>query len=307
MERRLTAILAADVVGYSRLMELDEVGTLAALKAHREELIDPAIAEHRGRIVKLMGDGTLVEFASVVDAVTCAVAIQAGMAARNNGTPEDRRIELRIGVHLGDIIVEGEDIYGEGVNIAARLEGLAEPGGVCVSAAVHDQVRNRTEYAFRDLGPQAMKNIAQPVHAFSLRDGEPAPVGAPAPPAQEKPAIAVLPFKSWSGDSDQEYFADGVAEDIITALSRNRWLTVIARNSSFTYKGEAVDLKQVGAQLDARYVLDGSVRKGGEGMARQPAASLVAKTQSVVRVSFVQPGSQELQFHQPRRGRCRRP
>ncbi len=272
MERRLAAILAADVVGYSRLMGEDEVGTLERLKAALENVLRPLIAEHHGRIVKLMGDGLLVEFASVVDAVQCAVACQNAMTEMEKDRDENARLRYRIGINLGDVIIEGEDIYGDGVNVAARLEPLAEPGGICVSSGVYDQVRNKTNCAFRDIGPQAMKNIAQPVHAYALQLGEPA-AGESAIPADseaagtaagERPSIAVLPFKNLSGDADQEYFADGVSEDIITALSRNRWLMVIARNSSFTYKGEAVELKQVGKQLGVRYVLDGSVRKGGD-------------------------------------------
>ncbi len=207
MERRLTAILAADVVGYSRLMELDEVGTLAALKAHREELIDPAIAEHRGRIVKLMGDGTLVEFASVVDAVTCAVAIQAGTAQRRSGAIEDRRIDLRIGVHLGDIIVEGEDIYGEGVNVAARLEGLAEPGGICLSGDAYRQVRGKVEANFEDLGERKVKNLAEPLRVYRIAIEGPSSAITPGEtkplPLPDKPSIAVLPFENMSGDTEQ--------------------------------------------------------------------------------------------------------
>jgi adenylate cyclase len=271
LERRLAAILAADLVGYSRLMGADEVGTLARLKAAREEVLQPQIAEHHGRIVKLMGDGLLVEFASVVDAVHSAVACQDAMTGREPDRDESARLRFRIGINLGDVIVEGEDIYGDGVNVAARLEPLAEPGGICVSGGVYDQVRNKTDFAFHDLGLQAMKNIAQPVHAYALRPEQPR-VGETASPAAgetvsaavgERPSIAVMPFKNLSGDADQEYFADGISEDIITVLSRHRWLMVIARNSSFTYKGEGVDPKQVGEQLGVRYVLDGSVRKGG--------------------------------------------
>jgi adenylate cyclase len=271
VERRLAAILAADVVGYSRLMGEDEVATLERLQAALKDVLRPLIAEHHGRIVKLMGDGLLVEFASVVDAVECAVACQNAMTDMERDRDENVRLRFRIGINLGDVIIEGEDIYGDGVNVAARLEPLAEPGGICVSSGVYDQVRNKTGHTFRDIGPQALKNIARPVHAYALQLGKTA--GAPATPADseaagtgagERPSIAVLPFKNLSGDADQEYFADGVSEDIITALSRNRWLMVIARNSSFTYKGESVDLKQVGRQLGVRYVLDGSVRKGGD-------------------------------------------
>jgi TolB-like protein/Tfp pilus assembly protein PilF len=241
------------------------------LQAALKDVLRPLIAEHHGRIVKLMGDGLLVEFASVVDAVECAVACQNAMTDMERDRDENVRLRFRIGINLGDVIIEGEDIYGDGVNVAARLEPLAEPGGICVSSGVYDQVRNKTGHTFRDIGPQALKNIARPVHAYALQLGKTA--GAPATPADseaagtgagERPSIAVLPFKNLSGDADQEYFADGVSEDIITALSRNRWLMVIARNSSFTYKGESVDLKQVGRQLGVRYVLDGSVRKGGD-------------------------------------------
>ncbi len=267
MERRLTAILAADVVGYSRLMELDEVGTLAALKAHREELVDPAIAEHRGRIVKLMGDGTLVEFASVVDAVTCAVAIQTGMADRNDDAPEDRHFELRIGVHLGDIIVEGEDIYGEGVNVAARLEGLAEPGGICLSGDAYRQVRGKVEADFEDLGERKVKNLAEPLRVYRIAIKGPSPAPTPAAtrplPLPDKPSIAVLPFLNMSGDSEQEYFSDGITEDIITELSKFHTLFVIARNSSFAFKGQSLDVKQISSKLGVRYVVEGSVRRAG--------------------------------------------
>ncbi len=237
MERRLAAILAADVVGYSRLMELDEVGTLAALKTHRKELIDPAIAEHRGRIVKLMGDGTLVEFASVVDAVTCAVAIQTGTAQRRAGALEGRRIDLRIGVHLGDIIVEGEDIYGEGVNVAARLEGLAEPGGICLSGDTYRQVRGKVEANFEDLGEREVKNLAEPLRVYRIAIAGPSSAITPGVtkplPLPDKPSIAVLPFTNMSGDPEQEYFSDGLTEDIITALAAWRSFPVIARNSAF--------------------------------------------------------------------------
>ncbi len=268
VERRLAAILAADVAGYSRLMGADEEGTLERLKALRRELVDPKIAEHKGRIVKTTGDGMLVEFASVVDAVRCAVAVQQAMPERDTGVAAGNRIELRIGINLGDVIVEGDDLYGDGVNIAARIEALADAGGVFVSNTVHDQVRDRLPFVFEDLGEQQVKNIARPVRVYRVRD-----VGAaaksPTAPAQpplalpDKPSIAVLPFANMSGDPEQEYFADGMVEEIITALSRIRWLFVIARNSSFTYKGQAVDVKQVGRELGVRYVLEGSVRKAG--------------------------------------------
>jgi adenylate cyclase len=264
--RRLAAILAADVAGYSRLMGADEEGTLERLKALRRELIDPKIAEHHGRIVKTTGDGVLVEFASVVDAVRCAVAVQQAMPEHNTGVGADSRIELRIGINLGDVIVEGDDLYGDGVNIAARIEALADAGGVFVSNTVHDQVRDRLPYAFEDLGEQQVKNIARPVRIYRVREAAADTPSAPEPPPlplSDKPSIAVLPFQNMSGDPQQEYFVDGMVEEIITALSRIRWLFVIARNSSFTYKGQAVDVKQVGRELGVRYVLEGSVRKGG--------------------------------------------
>jgi TolB-like protein len=262
--RRLAAILAADVAGYSRLMGADEEGTLERLKALRRELVDPKIAEHRGRIVKTTGDGLLVEFASVVDAVRCAVAVQQAMPERDAGLGADNRIELRIGVNLGDVIVEGDDLYGDGVNIAARIEALADAGGVFVSNTVHDHVRDRLPFVFEDLGEQQVKNIARPVRVYRVRDAAPAKTPAAlALPLPDKPSIAVLPFANMSGDPQQEYFADGMVEEIITALSRIRWLFVIARNSSFTYKGQPVDVKQIGRELGVRYVLEGSVRKAG--------------------------------------------
>jgi len=266
--RRLAAILAADVAGYSRLMGADEEGTLERLKALRSELVDPKIAEHHGRLVKTTGDGLLVEFASVVDAVRCAVAVQQAMPERNAGVAPDSRIELRIGINLGDVIVEGDDLYGDGVNIAARIEALADAGGVFVSNTVHDHVRDRLPFVFEDLGEQQVKNIARPVRVYRVRDANsagksPAPPPPPVLPLPDKPSIAVLPFQNMSGDPEQEYFADGMVEEITTALSRIRWLFVIARNSSFTYKGQAVDVKQVGRELGVRYVLEGSVRKAG--------------------------------------------
>jgi adenylate cyclase len=264
--RRLAAILAADVAGYSRLMGADEEGTLDRLKALRSELVDPKIAEHHGRIVKTTGDGLLVEFASVVDAVRCAVAVQQAMPERSTNVAADHRIELRIGINLGDVIVEGDDLYGDGVNIAARIEALADPGGVFVSNTVHDHVRDRLPFLFEDLGEQQVKNIARPLRIYRVRITETtarSPSAQPALPLPDKPSIAVLPFANMSGDPEQEYFVDGMVEEIITALSRIRWLFVIARNSSFTYKGQAVDVKQVGRELGVRYVLEGSVRKGG--------------------------------------------
>jgi TolB-like protein/class 3 adenylate cyclase len=268
VERRLTAILAADVVGYSRLIRADEEGTLVALRAVREELIDPRIEEHRGRIVKLMGDGLLLEFASVVDAVACGAAVQAAMAERNAATPVPQQIVFRVGINLGDVVIDGDDIQGDGVNVAARLEALSEPGGMCISDAVHEQVRDRLDLKFEDSGKQEVKNIDRPVQAWKWFA---ASTGAASKPNEkgisqslsEKPSIAVLPFDNMSGDLEQEYFADGVVEDLITALSRMPWLFVIARNSSFIYKGRAVDVKEVGRDLGVRYVLEGSIRKAG--------------------------------------------
>jgi len=265
-QRRLTSILAADVVGYSRLIGADEEGTLAALKAHRRELTDPKVEQYRGRIVKTTGDGALIEFASVVDAVRCAVEIQRGTAERNVGVPTDKRIEFRIGINVGDIVIDGDDILGDGVNIAARLEGLAEPGGVLVSRTVRDQVRDRLDLTFEDLGECQLKNIARPVRVYRVQgpvESTAALARVEALPLPDKPSIAVLPFTNMSGDAEHEYFADGIAEDIITGLSRLRWLFVIARNSSFAYKGRNVDVRQVGRELGVRYILEGSVRKGG--------------------------------------------
>jgi adenylate cyclase len=267
--RRLAAILAADVAGYSRLMGADEEGTLERLKALRRELVDPKITEHHGRIVKTTGDGLLVEFASVIDAVRCAVEMQQAMPERNTDIETENRIELRIGVNLGDVIVEGDDIYGDGVNIAARIEALADAGGVFVSNTVHDHVRDRLPFVFEDLGEQQVKNIARPVRVYRISiqaSAEAArPLSAPPPPLAlpDKPSIAVLPFANMSGDPEQEYFADGMVEDVITALSRYPSLFVIARNSCFTYKGRSVDEKQVGRELGVRYVLEGGLRKSG--------------------------------------------
>jgi adenylate cyclase len=265
--RRLAAILAADVAGYSRLMGEDEEGTLAALQAIRRELGDPKITEHHGRIVKTTGDGLLVEFASVVDAVRCACEIQQEMAARNAGSPAERRIDIRIGIHQGDIIVEEDDIFGDGVNVAARLEAIAEPGGICVSARVQEDAVGRLDLGFEDMGDQALKNIARPVRVYRValtagpQDGS---RPAQALPLPDKPSLVVLPFQNMSGDPEQEYFADGMVEDITTAISRFPWLDVIARNSAFTYKGKAIDVKQVGRDLGVRYVLEGSVRRSGD-------------------------------------------
>src|SRR6516164_298033 len=265
VERRLAAILAADVAGYSRLMGTDEVGTLAALKAHRREIVDPAIAAQNGRIVKTTGDGMLVEFASAVDAVACAVAIQEKMAERATGGTGPR-IQFRMGINVGDIIIDGSDIFGDGVNVAARIENECEPGGVYLSDDAYRQVRGKTSLAFDDLGERSLKNIDRPVRLYAVRSTSfsteaTAAVGEKPLPLPDRPSIAVLPFQNMSGDPEQEYFADGIVEDIITALSRFKSLFVIARNSSFTYKGKAVDIKQVGRELGVRYVLEGSVRK----------------------------------------------
>ena len=273
VERRLAAVLAADVAGYSRLMGNDEEGTLARLKAVRKALVDPTIAAHRGRIVKTTGDGMLVEFSSAVDAVRGAVEIQGGMAEQNASLPPDVRIEFRIGIHVGDIIIDDNDIFGDGVNVAARVENECEPGGVCVSGNAFEQIRGKTSFTFDDLGEKTLKNIERPVRLYAVRNAAsaakattaaisamPSNDGKPLP-LPDKPSIAVLPFQNMSGDPEQEYFADGMVEDIITALSRFKSLFVIARNSSFTYKGKAVDIKQVGRELGVRYVLEGSVRK----------------------------------------------
>jgi len=266
MDRHLAAILAADVVGYSRLMERDEAATLSALRAHRKDLIDPTIASHNGRIVKLIGDGTLVEFASVVDAVTCAVAIQQGMAKRNARMPIDHWLELRIGVHLGDAIVEDEDIYGDGVNLAARLEGLAEPGGICLSQQALDQIETKLNLAYEDLGQQKVKNIARPVRVYRVKAPQTQPRyrnETPSHQIMERLAVAVLPFNNIGGNRGQQYFADGLTEDLINALAHWRSFPVIARNSCFAYKSKAVDITQAARELGARYVLEGSVRRSG--------------------------------------------
>ena len=272
VDRRLAAIWAGDIAGYSRLMGVDEEGTLRQLKAHRKELVDPKITEHRGRIVKTTGDGMLVEFFSVVDAVRCAVDIQRGMGERNASVPADKRIEFRIGINVGDIIIDGDDIFGDGVNVAARLQTLADPGGIMVSSIVHDQVRDKLSFGFDDMGEQSVKNIARPigVHRVSLAETAPSAAAQSSaatskfePASSNRPSIAVLPFANMSGDPEQEYFADGISEDIITGLSKLRWFFVIARNSSFAYKGKAVDVKRAARELGVRYVLEGSVRKGG--------------------------------------------
>jgi adenylate cyclase len=258
--RRLAAILAADVVGYGRLMEQDEAGTLAALKERRTGILAPLMAAHRGRIVKVMGDGVLVEFASAVNAVACAVEMQKRMAAANEGIADDHRIVLRVGINLGDVVVEGGDLYGDGVIIAVRLQAMAEPGGICVSASVHEQVANKLPLAFEDLGPCEVKNIAKPVRTFRVRVDHPEDVvsSADRQQMQSKPSIAVLPFTNMSGDPAQAYFSDGITEDIITELTRYRQLFVIARNSSFAFRDKPVDVTEVGRKLGVQYVVEGS-------------------------------------------------
>jgi adenylate cyclase len=265
-QRRLAAILSVDVVGYSRLMSINEAATLSRLNVLRRELIDPAIAAHSGRIVKLIGDGALVEFASAVEAVTCAIDIQRQLGERHAATSEADPMRFRIGVHVGDIIIEGEDILGDGVNIAARIEGVAKPGGICISDDAYRQVRGKLDANFKDTGEQELKNIARPVRVYQWQPDTAAvadSVSASKPPLPDKPSIAVLPFQNLSGDPEQEYFADGMVEDIVTGLSRIKWLFVIARNSSFVYKGKPVDVRQVGRELGVRYVLEGGVRKSG--------------------------------------------
>ena len=262
-KRRLAAILASDVVGYSRLMGVNEERTLAQLQAHQRELLEPSISEHRGRIVKTTGDGMLVEFASVVDALRCATEIQRGMTERNAEVPTAERIEFRIGINVGDIMSEGGDIFGDGVNVAARLEALADPGGICVSGRVQEDARGKFDIPFEDRGEQRLKNIAWPVRVYKVRLGGETPTAVPALSLPDKPSIAVLPFTNMSGDPEQEYFADGVTEDLITALSRIRWFFVIARNSCFAYKGQSTDIRDVARKLGVAYVLEGSVRKAG--------------------------------------------
>ena len=263
VQRRLAAILAADVVGYSRMMREDETGTLAQLKTLRKEVFDPRVAEHNGRIVKTTGDGVLVEFASAVDATECAIKVQRGLFRRNEDVPDGHRIELRIGINLGDIIADGEDIYGDGVNVAARLENLCDTGDVYISAAVHDQVEGKIDVAFDDLGEHTVKNIDKPIGVYrvSSKPRPDRPTASEVDKLFERPAVAVLPFENIGGDPDQEYFADGLTEDIITALSLWRSFPVIARNSTFTYKGRAVKVQEVAEELGAQYVLEGSVRK----------------------------------------------
>ena len=264
-QRRLAAILAADVVGYSRLMQIDEAGTLAALKARRSEVLRPVVSKHRGRVVKLMGDGVLIEFASAVDAVECAVQLQEGMDTANAGSPEDRRIVLRIGINLGDVMVEGSDLYGDGVNIAARLEALAEPGRVYVSQTVFNHVRGKVSLGFEDFGEQVLKNMAEPVRVYRVTStSSPTnPVASTKAAFTAKLSIAVLAFTNMSGEPEQDYFSDGISEDIITDLAKLSELHVIARNSSFVFKGRAVSVPVVAKTLSVRYVLEGSVRKAG--------------------------------------------
>jgi adenylate cyclase len=268
INRKLAAILASDVVGYSRLMGADEAGTLSALKQHRQALFDPAVAAHNGRIVKLIGDGTIVEFGSVVDAVNCALAVQRSDGSAPAQDPRQPKIVLRIGINLGDVIIEGDDIYGDGVNIAARLEPLAEPGGICVSSIVNESIGNRIDVAFQDGGDISVKNIDRPIRVWKWQPGAPASSNGPSHAAKPEPSsaavsIAILPFTNMSGDPEQEYFSDGITEDIITDLSKIAGLTVIARNSSFTYKGRSVDIRLVGRELGVRSVLEGSIRRAG--------------------------------------------
>ncbi len=267
VQRRLAAIVACDVVSYSKMMGRDEAGTLARLKKLRSEFLHPKVSEYGGRVVKTTGDGTLIEFPSAVDAVSHAVDVQRGMAERNKDIPGDQQIRLRLGINVGDIIIDEDDIYGDGVNVAARLEALAEPDGICLSARVYDYVRDRLDVAYDDLGELAVKNIADLVHVYRVRLGEAASAGIPgvsqALPLPDKPSIAVLPFVNMSGDAEQEYFADGITEDLITLLSQIRWFFVIARNSSFAYKGKSPDIRAVARELGVAYVLEGSVRKAG--------------------------------------------
>src|SRR5690349_21717124 len=262
--------MAADVVGYSRLMEASEERTLGALKQHRREFFDPTVASHGGRIFKVMGDGFLVEFGSVINAARCAVEVQLGMLERNAGVPEDRHIKFRMGINLGDVIVDGDDFYGDGVNVAARLEALASPGGIACSAVVRHQVGNRLEIDFLDQGEKAVKNIAQPVHVYFINLGPSAMAGSPgtpdgrAAPRSDKPSVAVLPFTNMSNDPEQEFFGDGITEDIITDLSKVSGLFVLGRNTVFTYKGKAVNLERIAKELGVAYLVEGSVRKAGQ-------------------------------------------
>ena len=262
VQRRLAAVLAADVVGYSSLMAADEVGTLSLLKARRRGVLEPLVAKHQGRVFKVAGDGVLVEFASAVNAVQCAIELQEQMAAENENSLDAQAIILRVGVNLGDVIVEGSDLYGDGVNIAARLEAIAGPGDVLVSGTAYDNVHNKVRAGFEDLGVQSLKNMSDPVRTYRIT-GAPSIAGTVRKAIADRPSIAVLPFDNMSRDPEQEYFSDGMVEEIITALSRLRWLFVISRNSSFAYRGRAVDVKRIGRELGVRYILEGSVRKAG--------------------------------------------
>src|SRR5262245_44981684 len=263
-QRRLAAILAADVVGYSRLMEQDEATTLVTLKARRKELLEPAVTRHEGRVFKFMGDGVLVEFGSAVNALECAMTIQRGMAEANHAAPANERIELRIGINLGDVVVEGGDLFGDGVNVAARLQEVAQPGGICVSASIYDQIRTKVALAFDDLGERQLKNIATAVRVYQAASAPSSSAAGAQPALPEKPSIAVLPFVNMSGESEQEYFSDGITEDVITELSRFRELFVIARNSSFQFRGKASDIRRIGRDLGARFVVEGSVRRASQ-------------------------------------------
>lgn len=264
MERRLAAVMLTDVVGYSRLVGLDEEGTIMRVKAHRRDCFDPAIASHGGRVVKSIGDGLLVEFPSVVDAVNCAIEVQNILTGESVDLPDEQRIEYRIGINLGDVIVDGDDILGDGVNVAARLEGLSEPGGLCISGAVHAQVNGKVPAEFRDLGRQNVKNIAEPVRAYALKSSNMMSETSIATTTPKRSSIAVLPFANMSADPEQEYFADGITEDLITALSNVKTFNVLARNSTFAYKGKSVDARRIGTELDANYMIEGSVRRSGD-------------------------------------------
>lgn len=264
-QRRLAAILAVDVVGYTRLIELDEAGTLAALKVRRTEVLAPLVAKHRGRIFKSMGDGVLIEFGSAVNALACAVELQKNMNDANARVPGERSIRLRIGINLGDVVVDGSDLFGDGVNVAVRLQALAEPGGICVSGKLREEIGRKLDVAFEDLGEQRLKHVTAPVRAFHVQIGAPSsPATAAHLPLPDKPSIAVLPFVNMSENPDQEYFADGITEDIITALAHFRWFFVIARNTTFAYKGTAIDVKKVARELGVRYILEGSVRRSAQ-------------------------------------------
>jgi TolB-like protein/class 3 adenylate cyclase/Tfp pilus assembly protein PilF len=264
VERRLAAIMATDIVGYSRLIEANETRTLNAIKALRSQIIDPLVAGHKGRIVKLVGDGAIVEFGSVVDAVTCAIAVQEGISAHQRAVPPESRIVLRIGISLGDVVVDGDDLLGDGVNIAARLEGLAEPGGICIADAVQKQLGGKTDFAFNDLGEHTLKNITQPMRVWGWAKEPAQAVGGASLPLPDKPSIAILPFDNLSGQPEETYFSDGITEDIITGLARFRSLFVIARNSSFAFRGKPINLADIGRRLGVSYLLEGSVRRAGE-------------------------------------------